>query len=67
MLKDGHRRPIDDVIKEVRDKVTGLGPGLDPDFNQVLQDLIGDLAGSPTPIEVKLFGEDQARTRGGCR
>lgn len=61
MLKEGHRRPIDDVIADVRGKVGDLGPGLDTEFIQVLQDLIGDLAGSPSPIEVKLFGEDKAK------
>lgn len=61
MLKKGHRRPIDDVIADVRAKVEDLGPGLDAEFIQVLQDLIGDLAGSPSAIEVKLFGEDQAQ------
>lgn len=61
MLKENGRRPIKDVIAEVRDKVTALGPGLETEFIQVLQDLIGDLAGSSSPIEVKLFGEDQAQ------
>lgn len=61
MLKEGRRRPIDDVIADVRAKVEDLGPGLDAEFTQVLQDLIGDLAGSPSPVEVKLFGEDKAK------
>ena len=60
MLKEHNRRPIETVIDEVRGKVEELGPGLDPEFIQVLQDLIGDLAGSSSPIEVKLFGEDKA-------
>ena len=61
MLKEGRRRPIGEVIADVRSKVTDLGPGLDPDFSQVLQDLIGDLSGNPTPVEVKLFGEDSTK------
>ena len=60
-LKEHNRRPIDDVIAEVRGKVDALGPGLTTEYIQVLQDLIGDLAGSPSPIEVKLFGEDEAQ------
>jgi len=59
MMKEGKRRPIEDVIAEVRGKVADLGPGLDTEFTQVLQDLIGDLSGSPSAIEVKLFGENQ--------
>ena len=60
-LKEGGRRPIEDVIAEVRGKVGDAAPGLDTDFIQVLQDLIGDLSGSPSPVEVKLFGENQAQ------
>lgn len=59
MLQDTKRRPIQTVIGEVRDKITDQVPGVDVDFIQVLQDLIGDLAGAPAPIEVKLFGENQ--------
>ena len=61
MLKEHGRRPIETVIEEVRGKVAELGPGLNPEFIQVLQDLIGDLAGASSPIEVKLFGEDKAQ------
>lgn len=60
MLKDGNRRPIDDVIAEVRHRIQTTVAGPDIDFSQVLQDLIGDLAGSPAPIQVKFFGENKA-------
>lgn len=59
MLKSGSRRNIEEVMAEVRGKVQSSIPGLDVDFIQVLQDLIGDLAGNPEPIEVKLFGENK--------
>ena len=61
MLKKDRKRSIDEVISEVRSKVQAAAPGLDIDFVQVLQDLIGDLAGDPAPIEIKLFGEDKAQ------
>ena len=32
-------------------------PGLRVEFVQILQDMIGDLSGNPSPIEIKLFGE----------
>jgi len=32
------------------------------DFMQILQDLIGDLEGAPSPVEIKLFGENQRQT-----
>ncbi len=59
MLKPNRSRPIDDVISDVRAKVQAEVPSLDVDFIQVLQDLIGDLAGNPDPIEVRIFGEDK--------
>ena len=61
MLKENRKRRIDDIISEVRQKVHDDVPGLEPEFIQVLQDLIGDLSGAPEPIEIKLFGNDQAQ------
>ena len=60
MLKPNRTRKIEAVIDEVRGKVAESVPGVDVDFIEVLQDLIGDLAGAPAPIEIKLFGENQA-------
>ncbi|MBC8139670.1 MAG: efflux RND transporter permease subunit [Fibrella sp.] len=61
MLKSGKRRAIDAVIEEVRGKITERVPGVEIEFVAVLQDLIGDLAGAPAPVEIKLFGENQAQ------
>jgi multidrug efflux pump subunit AcrB len=57
-LKDGGRRPIDDIISDVRAKVTTEEPALDVEFTQVLQDMISDLTGAPQPIVVQLFSPD---------
>jgi len=57
-LKDKRSRGIDDIISEVRAKVTKEEPELDVDFTQVLQDMISDLTGAPQPILVKLFSPD---------
>ncbi len=59
MLKTDRHRKIDDVIADVRQEIAANVAGIDVDFSQVLQDLIGDLAGEPAPIDVKLFGEDK--------
>ena len=59
MLKENRRRSTDEVTAEIREKIQSTIPGLDVEFIQVLQDLIGDLAGNPSPIEIKLYGEDQ--------
>ena len=46
-LKADRKRSVDEVISEVRAKVTSSHPGLDVEFIQVLQDMIGDLTGAP--------------------
>jgi len=57
-LKDGKRRNIDDIIAEVRAKVTTQEPSLDVEFTQELQDMISDLTGAPEPVVVQLFSPD---------
>ncbi|HXI28372.1 MAG TPA: efflux RND transporter permease subunit, partial [Vicinamibacterales bacterium] len=57
-LKAKRSRSVDEVISDVRDKVTRSVPGLDVEFIQVLQDMIGDLTGAPEPVVVKLFAQD---------
>jgi len=57
-LKDARSRSVEDVIAELRDKVTHAEPILDVEFIQVLQDMIGDLTGAPEPVVVKLFSPD---------
>jgi multidrug efflux pump subunit AcrB len=57
-LKANRRRGVDEVISDVRAKVTSSQPGLDVEFIQVLQDMIGDLTGAPEPVVVKLFSPD---------
>ncbi len=55
------RRSADAVVEEVRSKVQEHVPGLDVEFVQLLQDMIGDLEGNPEPIDVKIFGDDVER------
>jgi CzcA family heavy metal efflux pump len=54
------RRPVDEIIPELRRKINETYPQLDIEFIQVLQDMIGDLSNSPEPIEIKLFAQDPA-------
>jgi multidrug efflux pump subunit AcrB len=57
-LKEDRKRDVEEIISDVRDKVTAALPGLEVEFIQVLQDMIGDLTGAPQPIVVKLFSTD---------
>ena len=60
-LKSAGRRPVDDVMNEIRGKVESQVPGLSVEMAQLMEDLIGDLTAVPQPVEVKLFSDDPAR------
>jgi len=59
-LKKDRSRNIDDVMEDVRAKVTTQEPAVRVEFVQVLQDMIGDLTSEPEPIQIKLFSQDPA-------
>jgi multidrug efflux pump subunit AcrB len=50
-----------DVIDRVRTAAEQEAPAVRVEFVQLLQDVIGDLAGAPAPVELKLFSTDQAQ------
>jgi multidrug efflux pump subunit AcrB len=43
----------------MRPKLHEAAPLVEIEFVQLLQDMLGDLEGAPTPIEIKIFGDDQ--------
>jgi CzcA family heavy metal efflux pump len=51
-------RTGDEIIADVRAKITQAEPVLDVEFPQLLQDMIGDLTSAPQPVVLKLFSED---------
>jgi len=51
-------RSGEEVIADVRAKVTEAEPLLDVEYPQLLQDMIGDLTSAPQPVVIKLFNED---------
>ncbi len=51
-------RSSEEVISQMRPKLQQAAPLAEIEFVQLLQDMLGDLEGSPTPIEVKIFGDD---------
>jgi multidrug efflux pump subunit AcrB len=62
-LKDKRSRDIDEIMNEQRARMAAAVPGLRIEFVQVLGDMLGDLQGSPEPIEVKILGPDSAVVR----
>ncbi len=57
-LKRGSRPPIETVMDDLRGEVEKKVPGLDIEFAQLLEDVIGDLTAVPQPVEIKLFADD---------
>ncbi len=51
-------RALEVVIADARDQIEAGVPEARVEFVQVLQDVLNDLAGTPRPIEIKLFGDD---------
>jgi len=57
-LKSRRSRSIGEVISDVRERIHTTEPAIQVDFGQLMMDVIGDLTNSPSPIEIKVFGED---------
>lgn len=57
-LKGGSRRPIEEVMGDIRGRIEKQVPGIQIETLQLMEDLIGDLTAVPQPIEIKLFGDD---------
>lgn len=52
------RRDVYEIMSDLREQINRNIPGIQIEFVQLLQDMIGDLEGEPQPVEVKLFGSD---------
>ncbi|MFB3778374.1 MAG: efflux RND transporter permease subunit [Bryobacteraceae bacterium] len=59
-LKRDRKRALEEVTSELRHKILSSEPAIDVEFPHILEDLIGDLAWSPQPIEIKVRHEDAA-------
>jgi multidrug efflux pump subunit AcrB len=59
-LKSKRDRSGDEIISDLRANVEQKEPGLEVEYVQVLQDMIGDLSNAPEPVQIKLFSPDAA-------
>ena len=57
-LKQHRSRSIEEVIDDVRGRIEATQPNLQVDFGQLMMDVIGDLTNNPSPVEIKIFGDD---------
>jgi multidrug efflux pump subunit AcrB len=60
-LKSGPRRPVDEIMADIRSRIEHNVPGLEVEMAQLMEDLIGDLTAVPQPIEIKLYTDDPAQ------
>ena len=58
-LKSRRDRSIEEVMADVRTRVQRTEPALQLEFGQLMMDVIGDLTNNPSPVEIKLFGDDR--------
>jgi CzcA family heavy metal efflux pump len=59
-LKSKRDRSVDEVIADLRARIAREEPGINAEFVQLTQDMIGDLTDSPEPVQIKLFSPDGA-------
>jgi CzcA family heavy metal efflux pump len=59
-LKKDRKRSLEDVTADLRRRITTSEPAIEVEFPHILEDLIGDLAWSPQPIEIKVRHDDEA-------
>jgi CzcA family heavy metal efflux pump len=57
-LKRKRDRGADEIISDLRARVEKEEPGLQVEYVQVLQDMIGDLSNAPEPVQIKMFSPD---------
>jgi CzcA family heavy metal efflux pump len=51
-------RGIEETMATLKTNILGSVPGVQIEFTQVLQDMIGDMEGNASPVEVKIYGSD---------
>ncbi len=59
-LKKNHKDKTPVVIDDLRKQIEATTPALHISFGQRIADLLGDLMSTPNPIEIKIFGDNQA-------
>jgi multidrug efflux pump subunit AcrB len=56
---EGQRASYETVSDRLRDQFSAAVPSAQLDFHQILEDMINDMSGSRSPIEITLAGPDQ--------
>lgn len=56
----GARRPVEEVIDDLRGRVESQIPAARVEFVQLLEDVLNDLSGVARPVEIRILGPDHA-------
>jgi CzcA family heavy metal efflux pump len=59
-LRNKRSRSLDDITSALRDRINHSEPAIQVEFPHILEDLVGDLAWSPDPIEIKVYNQNEA-------
>lgn len=62
-LKQDRNRDTEEIVTELRARIAHEEPGIDVEFVEVLQDMIGDLSNEPEDVFIKMFSNDGAQLR----
>jgi CzcA family heavy metal efflux pump len=62
-LRKKRSRSLNDVTSDLREKINHAEPAIQVEFPHILEDLVGDLAWSPDPIEIKVYNQNEAAYR----
>jgi CzcA family heavy metal efflux pump len=57
-LKPFPRRPIEEVMDDVRKQAESSVPGLRIEMAQLIEDMVGDFTGVPQPIDIKIYSDN---------
>lgn len=57
-LKQFPRPPIKNIMENIREKIIANVPGIHIEMAQLIEDMTGDLIGSPEPIEIKIYSDN---------
>ncbi|MHB1661117.1 MAG: efflux RND transporter permease subunit [bacterium] len=57
-LKPFPRPPIKEIMNSIRGKIQAEVPGIRIEMLQLIEDMIGDLIGTPQPVEIKIYSNN---------
>jgi len=60
-LKPFPRPSVENIMEQIRNKIETTVPGIHIDMSQLMEDMIGDLVGTPSPIEIKIYSDNYAQ------